>query len=137
MLQSRQGLVQSVSVADLNGDTVPDVVISDAGGSMVLWLTTVIEPGVGLVFVPGFVEMPGVTMAVAGDIDGNGLADLVVGSYVAGLYLSWLPNVGTVGVLDVATFSHTPVPIAIAASFIPIVVLDVDGDGDLDVRARQ
>lgn len=139
-----QGDVQAVLTADLNGGTYPDILVGTRSptaftGSIELWTNsntasptfarTEVYPGAFL----SAGSIGEVTAMVMGDLDGDGLGDLIVGSKRAtGGQIYFFRNQGK------ASTPHFQLVTSWAFSNEPITALaitDVNGDGLLDLVA--
>jgi hypothetical protein len=76
------GDVPALAYTDLNGDCLPDLVVPRAGGAPLLWLSS---GGGMLVAGPAFDKAQPAAGALADDIDGNGLTDVVLYGGAQGL----------------------------------------------------
>jgi hypothetical protein len=118
----------SVAVADLNGDGIPDLVVTNQGGNTI---SVLLGNGAGTFATAQTLTVGTAPTAVAAaDLDGDGKPDLVVANSGDGT-VSVLRNTTTRGA---ATFSFVlaqqpnvgPDPIAVA-------VADINNDGKLDL----
>ncbi len=105
------------NIADLNGDGLPDLVVSGAGGPVVWyqapdWTERVIASGPG--------SQSG---SAVGDIDGDGDIDVVVGA-------AWHENLGGAG-----SWRAHPLPAGYNATH-DIEIADLNGDGKRDIVLR-
>jgi hypothetical protein len=127
----------AVTVGDLDGDGRPEIVaVNDSR----VQDTLVIFKNVGTngvlttsSFASGVVLSGGGNSVAIGDLDGDGLPDLAVGSYGHGT-VSVLRNTGTPGVISTSTFA-TPVNFATGGSVHQVAIADLDGDGLPDLAA--
>jgi FG-GAP-like repeat len=124
-----------VTVVDLNGDGRNDVVAMDADSPFVTWFPGMADGTLGdgiLISAPhnGFSDMK------IGDVDGNGLPDIVVSSLQQ-------PPVNDVVLVTQQTpgaFApprSIPYPAVFSIGPAGIALLDVDGDGSLDIVATR
>ena len=124
-----------VSLADLDGDGKPDVVtanLSSSGPAAVSVLRN--ESSVGnIVFAPD-VDFPGLGGPLSvevGDLDGDGKADLVVGSY-GGQAVAVYQNTSTPGTINSNSFAPA-VNLPANGEVTVAVIGDLDGDGRPDL----
>ena len=113
-----------VVIADLNGDTKPDLVSADFGVS--IFLQDPAKPGSFLA--PASLSSGGASWVAVGDLNGDGLPDLVV-TDASGVHVyihSSSPTSATF-LPAVTVFTQTPNQAFIAANYVAIA--DVDGDG--------
>ena len=117
----------AVSVADIDGDGLPDVIAgSDVGSEVVWWHNGGGEP---IVWTRHEVDIhvPGAHDVYGTDLDGDGDQDIVGVSYEDDLVLWWRNDGGDPVQwtrLEIATGFDYPTKVDIG---------DVDGDGDMDV----
>lgn len=119
----------SMIAVDLNGDGKPDVAFADAGSGVNGGVYVALNQGGGVFATPVQVFTGSSPALAAGDLNGDGRADLVVTSNAGGggAVVNWLPGNGN------GTFQA---PIAIATS--PdqddaALVEDFNGDGHADI----
>ncbi|HTB82843.1 MAG TPA: FG-GAP-like repeat-containing protein, partial [Candidatus Sulfotelmatobacter sp.] len=123
-----------VAVADFDGDGKPDIVTANHDSTYmvsVLRNTSVVGT---CSFAPAanLPELSGNGESVAvGDLDGDGKADIVVGSY-GGQSISVYQNTSTVGSLTTNSFASAVV-FGAGASVHAVAVADLDGDGKPDL----
>ncbi len=109
----------ALAAADLDRDGLDDLVVTSAReGRARLWLSA---DGAGFTGAPIVLELPGVREAVAGDLDGDGHADLVLGGERA-----WL-------LLARRGFRAQPRAIEGSEGLRDLQLVDADGDGKLDL----
>jgi hypothetical protein len=117
----------AVSVADLDGDGLPDILGGSAAGAEVVWWRNLggSPPGWSRSSIDD--DVPGAHDLAGADLDGDGDADVIGVSFVNDEIL-WWRNDGGAGTawqrLVVASGFDYPTKVAVA---------DVDLDGDLDV----
>jgi len=114
-------------VADVNGDGRPDLIVANADDpSVSVRLADPARPGFFLpatvLATPGRVPLD----VAAGDVNGDGRADLVVAAGGANNVLVFLqgPTVGTF---------QAPQTLAVGGDPLAVTVADLDGDGHLDI----
>jgi hypothetical protein len=117
--------LSSIALGDFTGDSRPDLAVMAAGG---VWLA----PGLGDGTFGEVVIAPAGSQAYAGasgDLNGDGIADLVVGNYDAGM----------VSVLLADGRGHLMAPVAYAAGSVPIDIEleDLNRDGNLDIAVAN
>jgi hypothetical protein len=110
----------SITIADVNGDGLPDILISSTG------LLVFVNQGAG-VFGPYTTLLPGsnVSTTAVGDVNGDGIADIVAGTGAGAQVL-----LGTGG----GNF-QTGQSIALPSPAGSLVLADMNGDGKLDLVA--
>jgi hypothetical protein len=112
----------ALAVADLDRDGIDDVaVVDERAGRVRLWLS---GHGTAPSGEPVVLELPGVREAIAGDLDGDGHADVLVGGEQV---WSLLAREGFVAEPQAAK------AIADSAGLRDVQLIDVDADGKLDV----
>ena len=120
-------LSQSITVADFDGDHVPDLLVSNYSENSV----TVLPGTGGAVFGAGVsgASSGGVRSAAAGDFDGDGRRDVVTGDFDAGTLHVLSNQAGpdpTFRLDPAGTYTTGP-------SSYDVKLADLDGDGSLDV----
>ena len=124
-----------VSLADLDGDGKPDVVtanLSSSGPGVVSVLRNKSSVG-NITFAPD-VDFPGLGGPLSvevGDLDGDGKADLVVGSY-GGQAVAVYQNTSTPGTINSNSFAPA-VNLPANGEVTVAVIGDLDGDGRPDL----
>ncbi|MFO1412746.1 MAG: FG-GAP-like repeat-containing protein [Burkholderiales bacterium] len=115
------------AVADVNGDGTPDVIWLDpASGQVAIWLMGSASTIAGASFPASVGAGSGWTLAGAGDVNGDGRADLVWRNTVSGQTLLWLMDAaGSVG--PVWDLGNVPLSYALTG------IGDFDGDGRADL----
>jgi hypothetical protein len=124
--RNTSGALAGLAVGDWNGDHIDDVVIAEAAGSRVVACLSLGEAGLDPTQATALPAGHVPAGLAAGDLDGDGDDDLVVG----------LGAGGYVVLTSLATGLFTPGPVvALGAdrSFTDFVVADFDGDGRQDV----
>jgi uncharacterized protein (TIGR03437 family) len=117
----------STALADFNGDGKPDLAVA----ANQLWI--LLSRGGGSFNTPVQIASPTsggypitVTSVAAGDFNGDGKQDLVIGSANGGVYVLLGNGDGTF---------QTPVPYATGGAVSSVAVADFNGDGKLDIAA--
>ena len=113
------GTAVNVDVADMDGDTKLDLVVTDWGGGKLIWYQNDFP-----FWTKHIIDNVGVTFAWSGDMDGDDTLDVVASLYSAGKMV-WYENnhpTWTQHMIDANTDG---------ADF--ILVVDIDGDDTLDV----
>ena len=120
----------AVAVGDINGDGLLDIVTADEGGSATTGINIVYNNGNGDFSSPVVVgtSQDAAQYGLAlGDLNADGLMDIVVGNGFAGANVILQTAPGIFGP------AH-PVPVGSGGSFVDVVVLgDVNNDGRLDI----
>lgn len=115
---------RSVSVVDMNGDGILDVLAAGDGGE-VIWYQ---NDGMGDFSVGNTVsdDVPGARWVIGADLDGDGKQDIIAVAFDDNR-VTWFQNA-----TDDGTSTENDFP---ATNGVPhnVAVADVDGDGDLDV----
>ncbi len=127
------GRPNSVTVADVNGDGRPDIIIADTGGNAVAVLLNTMAPGATT---PTFAAQQEFTTGFAprslavGDVNGDGRPDLLLANYssntVSVLLNTTAPGATTASFATQQTFATGNGPQSVA-------VADVNGDGQPDL----
>lgn len=118
----------AVAVADLDGDGLPELVTADRSTDQ-LWIAPNATAGGTLAFgaAGDVATCDGPTGVAAGDLDGDGDADLVVACQGTGqlqLFINDLDTAGNFGL---------PVTVAAGAGIFSVLLADIDADGKPDV----
>jgi len=124
-----------VAVGDFNGDGVKDLAIANtsSGGTAILLGNGLPNAGNGTFAAPTFLASGNSACVSTGDVNGDGISDLMVGTATGadgGGLLVYLGN-GSGGVGD-GTFGP-PTPYVFASDTYQILPKDLDGDGKLDM----
>jgi len=126
--------VYGMSSGDVDGDGKPDLILATLSLIGTADIDFYLCGPTGFSFAPGFAVGPGCSncflQTVAGDFDGDGLADLVLSDFVgAPRYYRNSPG------LAFTSFSAALPPLTTPVSFLPAG--DQDGDGDRDLFAVE
>jgi hypothetical protein len=129
---------RSVTTADLNGDSHLDVVVGAAAAGDIIWFENdgAADPSFSA---PQTVtdQVPGVASVRAGDLDGDGDADIAAavlegGGGIAGDRVVWLENQGDPENNGTYTFTERTIATAVDGA-VQVAIDDINGDGALDV----
>ncbi len=123
----------ALTAVDLNGDNLPDIAVvnlDDSTASILMNTTSIGSPTASFAAQQVFAAGNGPQSIAAGDINGDGLPDLVVAGYgdnlVSVLLNATAPSSMTANFVPEQTFAAAPSTFALS-------VIDVNGDGLLDV----
>jgi MYXO-CTERM domain-containing protein len=130
---------QKVELVDVDGDGWVDIVFANSKGEGVsggasnreLNQLLINNQGTGFSDEPVFDEADNAWAIKAGDVDGDGDADLVVGDNYSGSMSYVLLNEGN------KSFTREDIPFSANLSVGELELGDVDGDGDLDIMAAD
>jgi len=126
----------ALAIGDLDGDGKPDLAVANAVGSSVSIFHNLSVSGVIDVasFAPGFdLVTPSNCMSVViGDVDGDGKADLLAGSWRVGRMLSIYRNISRPGVLSPDSFAAR-VDFPADGCVNDMALGDLNGDGRPDI----
>jgi hypothetical protein len=125
--------VNAVTIADVNGDGTPDLVVSNYSDSTVEVLLNTTPPGAATPsFAPrqAFAVGRGPSWAAVADVNGDGMPDLVVANSV-GDTVSVLLNTSSAGAMTLG-FSAQQI-FATGTKPSSVATADVDGDGKQDL----
>jgi hypothetical protein len=127
-------LVAQVSVADLDADGLPDVIVCDAAANRVTWIR---QAPVGTYIETPIAEIAGPAHAQALDLDADGDLDIAVASL--GVLFPNNAPIGSVVVLenDGRQSFTRHVLVDQIARVSDVRAGDLDGDGDLDLAVAQ
>ena len=117
------GYTDGVAIADVNGDGALDLVTTAADGGP---LAVLLNDGAGEFTQAEWLDRAGARQALAGDLNGDGRADVVLLDPNASGIVVRFGEAGTAGLADAAN-----VAAGLAAD--AGAILDWDGDGDRDV----
>lgn len=124
-------------IADFNGDGILDIAVANKGNGTVSLFQGL---GNGYITSAGNINLPGVTGAIglaAGDLDGDGKADLAVANYgtddVGAHTLNLIRNTSDNGVISFAV----PTAISLGNHLLNVVMADFNEDGKLDLAVSS
>lgn len=120
------------AVGDLNGDGAADLVWQHDSGVLVLWLMQGFTVAAATGMSAGVTFDPNWQIAGAGDIDGDGKADLIFQHITTGFMAAWLMNGAQVRASSYLSYHVTHDPAWLVQG-----VGDVNGDGYADLLWRH
>ncbi len=128
-----------LSTADLDGDGLPDVVVSENGGNAISIYRNTTIPGSGIISLAPRVDLPTPARPfgrpVIGDLNGDGKPDIAVPIYSGGL-ISVFQNISTPGAITASSFGPR-VDLSAGGEILQVFIADVDGDGRPDLIAAS
>lgn len=122
------GTAGIISIADFNGDSFPDVTVTGgiAGAEGIR-----LHLGNGTTTLPAPLTLPGYSQggigndeSVVGDLDGNGIPDLIAGTYEGGFHAYFRPGTALQRIVEISGDSDPVSDIAEA-----MTIADMNGDG--------
>ena len=131
------GSIFDLAIGDMNGDGLPDVVMGSVFAGVTVMLNNSASPGQLVAphnYPVSATPAGGRSLGIAvGDIDGDGILDVVSGNY--GPVFDVLPGRGDGSLLAATAYPTGPTPDTFEAT--AMAVGDIDGDGLTDVAVGQ
>jgi hypothetical protein len=126
-----------ITVADVDGDGKPDIVVCDWGNQRILVYPNVATQGVldtnSFAAPVGFGVNGDLAYVHVADVDGDGRPDIVVATHALRT-ISILRNVGSAGNITSNSFV-SGVALPVGTYVFDVAIVDLDGDGKMDLAA--
>jgi hypothetical protein len=120
-----------LAVGDIDGDGKLDLIVGNYGNQTISVFRNVSTPGVLMFGSNVNFTTAGLPYAIAiGDLDGDGKADVVVGTFYGGI--SIFRNIAIMGTVTNSSFAPR-IDLNATSSANEIALRDIDGDGKLDI----